>query len=665
MKFNTLKLVNWGPYVDEHIIDLSVTDNAPVVVFYAENGHGKTSILTALKWCLYGKTIYKNDGRTVRSLDSLINLESLQGGSEIPFEVSINIEHRGEEFELTRAGRASQAIDGTVKLSNMSVTLKPKDGPPFAQQDIEERINAILNEEVSEFFLFDGEMLGRFEERLKETDTSRIFVRKQVERALGLPFIETLLGDFDAVEAQANKIIEASNRKNKKTEQARLDFAAKNERLEGVGNDIVKVSAIRDGLNDEIDGLQEQLEKVEPIRELLLDQQSTEKQLAEAESDLTDVEDQLKGLLEDAWWFPLEETLRGENDTLQTAWETSKDSDTRRIELDYQIKNLRNQLNSDKCLNCGQKLPDHDEAHIHEEISTLEGELAKLPESSQSEDLLDRIRKLRAFANRASTTERIEALELDIRRAKVRMDKDKQRLRNIQEQLSGDRIDVAALDSQLRGKKLDRDKATQVLDGLEISRKKLRDEIGEISKTLRNSPDVDSKDRELLNLADAAEEVIRQAFASFRDEMRGRVEEQASELFRRLSTEKEYESVRIGPDYSLKVLTSDRRTDNATVELSAGFNQVLTVSFIGALGECSVEEAPLVMDTPFSRLDVGHRRAILDWVSEYRPQVILFTHSGEMVRATDREHLHGSIAREYTIQRLNAFSSTVRKVQNV
>lgn len=662
MKINTLKLVNWGPYVDSHVIDLSVTDSAPVVVFYAENGHGKTSILSALKWCLYGKTIYKNDGRSIRSLESLINLESLQGGAETPFEVSINLEHLGAEYELTRAGSAVQAIDGNVKITSLSVTLKPKDGPPFAQQDIEERVNSILNEEVSEFFLFDGEMLGRFEERLKETDTSRVFVRKQVERALGLPFIDTLLGDFDAVEAQANKVIEASNRKNKKTEQARNDFAEKTEKLAGHVEDIAAVTKVRDDLIDEIDALSEQLEKVEPIRELFLEQTSTEKRLGEAESDLTDIEDELKALLEDAWWFPLEDKLREEHDKLQTEWEDAQTALTRRIELEYQIKNLNDLLNSDTCTTCGQKLPDHDEAHIHKEISKAELALAEMPNGSKSDELMERIRKLRKFANRASSKERIASLEVDIRKAKFRMDKDKQRLRTIQEQLSGDRVDVAALDSQLRFKKLKRDEAQIALNGLEEISRKLRNEINEISKDLRNSPDVETKDRELLNLADAAEDIIRQAFTSFSDEMRGRVEEHATHLFRRLSNEKEYESVKISEDYSLKVLTSDRRTDNATVELSAGFNQVLTVSFIGALGECSVDEAPLVMDTPFSRLDVGHRRAILEWVSEYEPQVILFTHSGEMVRETDREYLRNSIGREYTVQRLSAFSSVVRKV---
>jgi len=657
-------MLNWGPYAGEHFVDLRVSDDAPVIVFYAENGHGKTSILTALKWCLYGRTIYKSDGRTSRSLESLVNLESLSTGEEIPFEVTINMEHRGEQFELSRFGKASQEVDGTVELRGLSASLLPQNGPPFAQNDIDDTVNAILNQEVSDFFLFDGEMLGRFEERLKESEASRVFIKKQVERALGLPFIQTLLGDFEDVEMKKNKVIEASNRKNKKTEQARINFGQKSDELESTGEDMRRVAEVRDRCDGEITELQEQLEKVEPIRGLLLEQESTEQRVAEAKSDLSDIEDQLKSLLEDEWWFPLEETLRDEHERTQTEWEQAKLEDTRRIELEFQLKNLANLLDSDKCQTCGQKLPDHDEGHIHGEIERVEIQIGELAGNTNIEQLFERMRKLKTFANRRSAMERIEALEQDIRRAKVRIDKDKQKLRGIQEKLSGDRPDVAALDSQLRLIKSKRDEAESIFEGLEAARKRLSEEVREISKDLRNSPDVESKDRDLLNLAEKAEKIVQQAFASFRDEMRNRVEAQATLLFKRLSSEKEYEAVKIGEDYSLKVQTANARTDNATLELSAGFNQVLTVSFIGALGECSVDSAPLVMDTPFSRLDVGHRRAILGWVSEYKPQVILFTHSGEMVRDTDREHLRASIAREYTVKRLSAFSSEIRKVSN-
>jgi len=74
-----------------------------------------------------------------------------------------------------------------------------------------------------------------------------------------------------------------------------------------------RVAEVRDRCDGEITELQEQLEKVEPIRGLLLEQESTEQRVAEAKSDLSDIEDQLKSLLEDEWWFPLEETLRDEH----------------------------------------------------------------------------------------------------------------------------------------------------------------------------------------------------------------------------------------------------------------------------------------------------------------------------------------------------------------
>ena len=49
-----LCLKNFGPYRDEHKLDLSVTPNAPVVLIFGENTLGKSQLFSALRWCLYG-----------------------------------------------------------------------------------------------------------------------------------------------------------------------------------------------------------------------------------------------------------------------------------------------------------------------------------------------------------------------------------------------------------------------------------------------------------------------------------------------------------------------------------------------------------------------------------------------------------------------------------
>ena len=67
----------------------------------------------------------------------------------------------------------------------------------------------------------------------------------------------------------------------------------------------------------------------------------------------------------------------------------------------------------------------------------------------------------------------------------------------------------------------------------------------------------------------------------------------------------------------------------------------------------------MVMDTPFGRLDKGHRGAILSWVSKFETQVILFVQSGEYEPQQLAKALDGRIGREFTIDRLGVGHSEV------
>ena len=86
----------------------------------------------------------------------------------------------------------------------------------------------------------------------------------------------------------------------------------------------------------------------------------------------------------------------------------------------------------------------------------------------------------------------------------------------------------------------------------------------------------------------------------------------------------------------------------------------MTMSLIGALSRCAVEEGPIVMDTPFARLDTGHRRRILQWTSTLGSQVVLFVQSGEFERERDLRWLDGRVGRSYVLRRVAANSTRIR-----
>src|SRR5690606_36921172 len=98
--------------------------------------------------------------------------------------------HDGSRLTLSRTSVGSLNAVGDIGIDLPKVTLKVANGDALAERDVQPYIDNILSEEVSDFFLFDGEMLHSFDKRLKEDrDSTRQFVREQVEKALGLPFL--------------------------------------------------------------------------------------------------------------------------------------------------------------------------------------------------------------------------------------------------------------------------------------------------------------------------------------------------------------------------------------------------------------------------------------------------------------------------------------------
>lgn len=54
MKFHRVEVENWRPFKGSSAMDISATGERPITLVFGKNGGGKTSMLTAIYWCLYG-----------------------------------------------------------------------------------------------------------------------------------------------------------------------------------------------------------------------------------------------------------------------------------------------------------------------------------------------------------------------------------------------------------------------------------------------------------------------------------------------------------------------------------------------------------------------------------------------------------------------------------
>jgi DNA sulfur modification protein DndD len=138
------------------------------------------------------------------------------------------------------------------------------------------------------------------------------------------------------------------------------------------------------------------------------------------------------------------------------------------------------------------------------------------------------------------------------------------------------------------------------------------------------------------------------AIDGFRDRMRVQVEAEASAIFRELIAATDLTALAINQQFGLRILTDAGRE---LTTRSAGAEQIVALSLIGALNHCAVREGPIVMDTPFGRLDKRHRRNILEYLPRLGPQVVLLVQSGEFERDRDLQYLAGKVGLEYLLDR--------------
>ena len=185
MQLLEIKLTNWGPFIGDHTLQLSVDPSAPVVLFHGENMRGKTSLLRAIVWCLYGE-IHGQDGRTPIAIERMVNIDAAQAGETI-FGVTLKFSHNGAEFVLHRSGQAVEERPGKVVVSHLAADMIPVGGLPYPASNIPEIIHGVLAHDIADFF-FDGEMLNRFEERLREEHaTAQGFVGLKSNELSGSP----------------------------------------------------------------------------------------------------------------------------------------------------------------------------------------------------------------------------------------------------------------------------------------------------------------------------------------------------------------------------------------------------------------------------------------------------------------------------------------------
>ena len=155
LHFDKLILNNFGPYKGRQVIDFTLESG--VTIFWGNNGRGKTTLLNAFRYALFG-VIQRRNGQ-LKHLSEMENEEAKTDG-HYGFCVTLKMTNDDDKYELTREFVPRK---GVVKPNGDEDYIKEyylkKNGSILSPSDCEHELNVIMPQQISRFFLFDAELL--------------------------------------------------------------------------------------------------------------------------------------------------------------------------------------------------------------------------------------------------------------------------------------------------------------------------------------------------------------------------------------------------------------------------------------------------------------------------------------------------------------------------
>jgi len=610
MKLEYISLDDFRQFYGRQDSEFSIVDDLNVTVFHGVNGAGKTSLFSAINWCLYGAGV-----EGIGELVSRRALVEAEEGDVVTTRVGVMFIHQGHRYvakrslSVRKSGKRGIPV-GPPEFSLMQIK---------ASGDAEERanpvgyMNSILPANVRPYFFFDGEKM----EDLTRADNRE--VEEAIRNVMRLPAIERAEEHLNTIATEYRREI----RRQGSPELGKLTSEEDDLRAE-------KDKAVRrrDELKEEIRLARQRISDLEAKLRATEATRSLQEKRDRIQDLLKQFEEQERGKVELIQLLANRSYLNLLPEAAQRALEVLDEKRERGlIPGDIRKQLVEDLLENLQCI-CGRPFQLNDEAY--QKLSSLLKRTTSSELESEVSRLGGNLHALSAIASNQMST--LVNLTRDRAGINSRMDQLYKELDDIERQLKG------APEEEIAGLERQRAKFQRALEMAIAEQGSIEAKISgidlEIERVRRKKQEAEAKEKKLVlltrkeELAQKAADAVARIKEEFFEQTRSEIEAATKEVFGKLAWKQEhFQDVQLDQDFRLEII--DRWGMPARKELSAGERQILSLSFITAMARVSGEVAPLVMDTPFGRLSGNDLSAVAENLPDLTSQLILFV--------TDRE----------------------------
>jgi DNA sulfur modification protein DndD len=646
MELDYIHMKNFRQYKDVKI-EFARSPESNLTVIQGANGAGKTNIMNAITWCLFGKE-YHMDSKYAGL--PRVNAASLDEKGKNMVEMSVEIQFIDENDKKILITRSQGYRERDGKLIELPGAHAPpriimqgeRDwGYPQYGEDAEMRIDSLIPKDVEEYFFFDGERMDAY---FKEKSGNEI--RRAVFQISQLGLFETLI---EHLTKRKNEFVKQTKGLSSEAQKIREELEIHQNSLRDDREQLESITKKRDEAANLENELNQSLQSSssENVKRLQEQRQELEEAIERLQTDIKDLEDTRIEKLHKV--MPI---LFVYDPLLKTKTLIEQRKEAGQIPPMYKAIFIKNLLNKGRCI-CRSDISNKDEystarrknveAYLQEaELSELSTELiesnVRIQEMLESiKDFPDEIRNLEKKLNslledKSKTNDKLNRISQEIKQTDIeeikKLEMQRQEAAKKREDLN---IQIGR-ENQIILMREGRIRYCEV---------KLKQELKKESKNdnLRN----------LLAFCEDSLQCARETKDSIMKDVRAQVEKKASDQFLALIWKKDtYKGVVIDDNYNISVPYIDGREALGT--LSAGERQVCALSFMAALNSVSGFKVPIIIDTPLARISREPRRNIAENLPNYLAgtQVTLLVTEEEYTKEV-REALSKKVGKTYVI----------------
>lgn len=670
MLLTKIVLNNFAAFEGTQVFDLTPAESPEqnIVLIGAMNGAGKTTLLDAVKLCLYGEAERLSGVVPQRESPSEFISARFNHNARERHEREMFIELTFDEVEFhssthqisVRRTWKFHAVKGTYDGDDFTIT---KDGKLLEIVDSEhwqDFINDTIPPGIAGFFFFDGEKI----QQLANDTNDRAVLRESIRTLLGLSVYGRLNDDLvkhsDDIRRDSDKITNAQI-KQLEAEEAQFQelIEANREKFHDLQNQLYQ-------LTQQDDEIEREARRVAGTG--ADSREDLQREIAQAEAQKRAANDEILRVASEFLPFAiagkicdeLRDQIEGEERLRQ--WEAAK---TRvHPQLDRIVKRVFHDDNAPR-----PPKPDITprQRTFYADRLTEEWEALFIPKPKDASDTVLHELSPKDERQILGTLDQISVQTLgalkDLLKQRERATKRLQDANRELRTLPEDNTHLAALFDARRANDTQKQTLNRELGKLEDEHARLERDLRSAGERIENYKlklIAAEADRERIALARQVQDALVHYERELQQRKLEELERRTTEMYSRLARKSDFVGkVKIDPNTFDVTVHDTRGRTREKRSLSAGEKQIYAISLLWGLARTSNIELPIIIDTPFARLDSAHRTKIAQHYFPHASEQVIVLSTDEEIDHRYIELLKPYVGRSYLVEHIDSERKSV------